>query len=167
MPLWEIFAPEAALSPEDKKALANDIIKIYSLVNLPNFYVDVIYHDLPAHNIYAGGEATGNFVRVRIEHIAREIDENMIVEGLPVGTFTKEWLREWFMLQADAVLEPYVKARGFEWEVHVDETPVDLWTVQGFIPPPGNSESERLWKELNRPVRYDRIPPAPPTVVAD
>ncbi|WP_240963289.1 tautomerase family protein [Antrihabitans stalactiti] len=165
MPLWEFFAPEGAFSDEDKEALATTITDAYQSVHLPRFYVDVIYHDLPPKNIYMGGVATGQFIRLRIEQIAREMSDTTVVEGLPAGTYSREWMREYWMNQIDAMLIPYTRDRGYEWEVHINQTPVDMWTVQGFVPPPGESDAERLWRELNRPVAYERTPPAPPEIL--
>lgn len=52
-------------------------------------------------------------------------------------------------------LAPFVKERGFDWEVHLDETAVDLWRTQGLVPPPADSEMERLWAKENRPIPYE------------
>ena len=38
--------------------------------------------------------------------------------------------------------------------IHIDETPFDLWQVQGMPPPPPNSEYEKRWLEENKPVPY-------------
>ncbi|MGK8486705.1 tautomerase family protein [Nocardia asiatica] len=162
MPLWEFFAPTGALSNEDKKALAIQITDAYETVHLPRFYVDVVFHDLPVGNIFIRGEANGRFIRLRIDQIARQMSEHLVVEGLPAGCYTREWLRENWMETIDNMLRPYTEDRGYEWEVHIDETPLDLWTVQGFIPPPAESDAERLWKKLDHPVAYERVRPAPP-----
>lgn len=29
-------------------------------------------------------------------------------------------------------LAPFVKERGYDWEVHIDETPMDLWRTHGL-----------------------------------
>lgn len=41
-----------------------------------------------------------------------------------------------------------------DWEIHIDETPFDLWQIQGMPAPPPNSEYEKLWLEQNKPVPY-------------
>ena len=55
----------------------------------------------------------------------------------------------------EATIAPYVRDRGYDWEIHFDETPIDLWRVQGLIGPPEESEMEKLWAKENRPVPYD------------
>jgi hypothetical protein len=52
-------------------------------------------------------------------------------------------------------LAPLVKERGYDWEVHIDETPTDLWRVQGLVPPPPESSTERLWAKENKPTPYE------------
>ena len=54
-------------------------------------------------------------------------------------------------------LAPFVKDRGFNWEVHIDETPMDLWRVQGIVPPPPGSETERLWAQEDKPIPYEMV----------
>jgi hypothetical protein len=39
-------------------------------------------------------------------------------------------------MRANEAIAPFVKDRGFDWEFHIDETPFDLWSVQGYRPPP-------------------------------
>ncbi|MGP2690862.1 tautomerase family protein [Serratia nevei] len=37
------------------------------------------------------------------------------------------------------------------WELHVDETPFSLWTIEGLKPPaPGTTAGEK-WRSENRP----------------
>jgi len=142
MPCWDIFTPENAFSDDEKEQLAEAITSIYvDFVNLPKFYVVILFHEKPANNIYVGGKAANNFVRIRVDHIARQMD-------------TAE-MRALCMLVIEAKLAPFVKERGFDWEVHIDETPLDLWRVQGLIPPPAESEMEKLWTKENRPVPYE------------
>ncbi|WP_342193246.1 tautomerase family protein [Serratia ureilytica] len=50
---------------------------------------------------------------------------------------------------------PYITARGLRWELHVDETPFSLWTVDGLKPPaPGTAAGER-WRKENRPSAWE------------
>jgi hypothetical protein len=53
-------------------------------------------------------------------------------------------------------LAPYVRDRGFDWEIHINETPMDLWRIQGLVPPPPESEMERIWANEDRPIPYDQ-----------
>lgn len=43
---------------------------------------------------------------------------------------------------------------GVDWELHISETPRDLWRVQGIDPPPTDSEAEKSWKANNMPHKY-------------
>lgn len=158
MPFWEIFTPEDAFTNEDKEALTKEITSIYDNVNLPKFYVVVVFHNMPANSIYVGGEAANNFIRIRVDHIARQMNENTIVKNFPAGSYTTEQIRTYFHNQVEEILVPFVKERGYDWEIHVDETPEDLWRVQGLVPPPGWSEFEELWRKENRPVPYSDQP---------
>jgi hypothetical protein len=54
-------------------------------------------------------------------------------------------------------LAPHIKERGLEWELHIDETPIDLWRVQGLPAPPFGSEAEKQWAADNKPTPYDGL----------
>lgn len=143
MPLWQVFAPENTFTDEDKEALSTSITSMYTdFVNLPKFYVVVIFHDLPLNSMYVGGKATNNFVRVFIDHIARRI------QGQPE-------LQALCMQLVESKIAPWVRDRGHDWEVHIDETPPELWRTQGLVPPAAGSDGERLWAEKNRAVPYE------------
>jgi 4-oxalocrotonate tautomerase family enzyme len=142
MPYWEIFTPENAFTNEDKEQLSQAITSIYTEhVNLPPFYVVILFKEMPENTMYVGGKATNNFVRIRTDHIARQMDSAEI--------------RALFMGVVEEKLAPYVKERGFDWEVHVDETPMELWRTQGLAPPPAESDMEKLWAKENRPIPYE------------
>jgi hypothetical protein len=59
------------------------------------------------------------------------------------------------MRRAHKAVLPMFTARGFNFEFHVDETPHDLWSVQGLIPPMPNTEQEKKWHEDNKPTPYE------------
>jgi phenylpyruvate tautomerase PptA (4-oxalocrotonate tautomerase family) len=142
MPLWDIFIPENAYTEQDKEQLSEAITSIYvDHVDLPKFYVVVAFHEKPANSIYVGGKADNSFVRICVDHFARQL--NTVEE------------RALCMAVIEEKLAPFVKDRGFNWEVHIDETPMDLWRVQGLVPPPPGSETERLWAQQNRPSLYE------------
>jgi hypothetical protein len=52
------------------------------------------------------------------------------------------------------VIEPFATGKGLRWEFHIDETPKDLWMIDGFVPPPSGSDAEKLWARENRPIPY-------------
>ena len=135
MPLWKIYHPVKAYSAEDKKALAQAITDVYAR-SMPRFYVGVVFQEVSEDNFYIGGEPHPRFVRIWVDHIAR--------------TFQSEDRKTGFFLRMNQVLAPWIAERGFDWEMHVDETPFDLWTIQGYFPPREGTEDERRWIAENR-----------------
>jgi phenylpyruvate tautomerase PptA (4-oxalocrotonate tautomerase family) len=140
MPLWQIFHPTDAYTPEDKKVLANRITALYEKSNLPKFYVVTVFHPVPADSIYVGGEPRSNFVRFKIDQMAR--------------TMSGQILRDWWMRRVEDVIAPFVKERGLESEVQIDELPADLWTMNGLVPPPFESHAEKRWAKENKASAY-------------
>jgi phenylpyruvate tautomerase PptA (4-oxalocrotonate tautomerase family) len=140
MPLWKVYHPVGAYSAQDKKALAQAITAVYAQVPLPKFYVVVVFEAIDSESIFVGGEARDNFIRFKIDQIARTIPG-------PI-------LREWWIRTLDKVIAPFVKARGFDWEISIDETPFDLWSLNGELPPPFESLAEKRWVAENRASSY-------------
>ena len=136
MPLWKVYHPEGAFSSDEKKSMAGAITDVYGRV-MPRFYVNVLFEAVPAGSLYIGGELHTNFVRITVEHIAR--------------AFTSDKAKAGFMKHMNKVLKPWIEDRGFDWEMHVDETPFELWTVQGHFPPREGTEDEKRWIAENRP----------------
>ncbi|MET0272895.1 MAG: tautomerase family protein, partial [Phenylobacterium sp.] len=83
-------------------------------------------------------------VRVWVDHIAR--------------TFGSEEIKERFLTAVASLLKPYIDDRGLRWEMHVDETPFSLWTIQGLRPPLPDTEAELRWRTENRPHPYETAP---------
>jgi phenylpyruvate tautomerase PptA (4-oxalocrotonate tautomerase family) len=135
MPLWKIYHPPGAFSTEQKKAIAEKITGIYRV--LPRFYVGVIYQEVPRSSFYVGGEPADDFVRIWVDHIARQ--------------FGSEEIKARFLGAVGRILEPYLAERKLRWEMHVDETPFDLWTIQGIRPPKPDSEDEKRWIAEDKP----------------
>ncbi len=140
MPLWQIFHPADAYTAEDKKEFSNRICSLYQMVPIPKIYVVVVFTPVPEDSYYVGGEPHGKFVRFKIDQMARTIPG-------PV-------LRSWWMRRIEEIIAPWVKERGFEWEVQIAEPPSDLWTMNGFIPPPFNSVAEKRWIADNATSAY-------------
>lgn len=140
MPMWKIYHPAGAFSAEDKAALSEQITNVYAGIPIPRFYVVTIFEELKADSCYVGGKPHKKFVRFRIDHMARTL------QG-PV-------LREWWVRTVDQVIAPFVRDRGFDWEITIDETPADLWSIQGEIPPPFESVGEKRWVKENKPSSY-------------
>lgn len=139
MPVWQIYHPENTYTDEDKHAIAQRVTDMYGRV-LPRFYVNVFFHALPKASFYIGGEPTDDFVRVIVDHIARTLD--------------KPEAQKRFMNACNQLLEPFIAGRGLRWEFNVDETPFDLWTINGSKPPPPESEAEARWRAENRASAY-------------
>lgn len=74
MPMWQIYHPENAFTDTDKREIARKITSVYESF-LPRFYVNVFFHAVPKSSFYIGGEPTGDFVWVVVEHIARSIKD--------------------------------------------------------------------------------------------
>lgn len=136
MPLWKIYHPEDAFTPEQKKGLSEAITGLYS-ARLPKFYVGVVFQPVPADSFYVGGEPATNFVRIWVDHIART---------LPTAE-----ARTWWIGQCDKALKPFIADRGFDWEFHIDETSFELWSINGMRPPLPDTEDEKRWRAENRP----------------
>lgn len=134
MPLWKIHHPVRAYTAEDKHAFARKITELYSM--MPKFYVNVVFREVPKDSFYIGGEPVDNFVRLTIVQIARVLQDHQ---------------KAWWLGEINKAIAPFVKDRGFDWEFHIDETPFELWSVQGYQPPPADSEEEKRWARENRP----------------
>ncbi len=144
MPLWKFYHPEDAFTADEKQAIAGKITKIYR--TLPKFYVGVVFQAVPKTSFYVGGEPADDFVRIWVDHIAR--------------TFNDEDLKGRFLAAVAQLLAPYIADRGLRWEMHVDETPFSLWTIQGLRPPLPDSDAEKRWIAENKPTPYALEPAA-------
>lgn len=146
MPYWEVFTPENALSDGDKEGLSECITQMYvDWVELPRFYVVMRFQEVPESAIYVGGKPNNNFVRVVIDDITLRTDDPE--------------LRSLYLATIESHLAPLVKDQGYDWEVHLDETPRDLWRIRGLIPPAPLSPFEKLWAQANQALPYDLASP--------
>jgi len=143
MPFWKFYTPENTFTAEQKESIAKSLTEGYSAsTGMPKFFVVVVFQEVPAESFYVGGESVGNFVRIVVDHIARVV---------PVE------IRPLVMHLIEQQLAPHIKERGLEWELHIDETPIDLWRVQGLPAPPFGSEAEKQWVTDNKPTPYDGL----------
>jgi phenylpyruvate tautomerase PptA (4-oxalocrotonate tautomerase family) len=140
MPLWNIYHPVGAYSAEDKAELADRITTI-CYPSLPRFYVGIIFQEIPKESFYMGAVAKDRFVRIRADHFARRLPNQSVQDA-------------WIQKVNDAIA-PFVRDRGYDWEIHIDETPRELWSIQGIKPPEANSDAEKDWKEANRPFPFE------------
>lgn len=72
MPLHRFFIPPNLYSDEDKQTLSKVITDLYAQRGLPEFYVVVLFIEIPRNGYFVGGRATDNFVRVVVHHLARQ-----------------------------------------------------------------------------------------------
>ena len=125
MPLWKVYHPVGAYSAHDKKEFAEKVTAMYSGIPIPKFYVVMIFEEVAANSLYVGGASHAKFVRLHLEHMARTLPGHII--------------REWWVKAVDQLIAPFVKDRGYDWEVTIDEVPADLWSNSGR-----NSSSFRI-----------------------
>jgi phenylpyruvate tautomerase PptA (4-oxalocrotonate tautomerase family) len=140
MPLWKVYHPVGAYSAQDKKEFAEQVTAMYSRIPIPKFYVVMIFEEVAADSVYVGGVSHGKFVRLKLEHMARTLPGPVV--------------REWWVKAVDQLIAPYVRDRGYDWEVTIDEVPADLWSLQGEIPPPFESHAEKRWVKENKASPY-------------
>ncbi|KAK0630938.1 putative oxalocrotonate tautomerase enzyme-domain-containing protein [Bombardia bombarda] len=127
MPLWVIYHPEGTFTTEEsRKSLAADVTTIYTSAGLPAFYVIVNFITLPNSHTFVGGEnppADKPFIRITMDHIAiHTVDDPERALSL--------------VTRVDKILKPHIADKGYNWEFHIDNTPRELWKINGFIPPP-------------------------------
>ncbi|RAK98764.1 tautomerase family protein [Aspergillus ibericus CBS 121593] len=148
MPLWQIYHPTGTFpDTPSKDSFSADITKLYVDIGLPAFYVIVNFIETDPQNLYIGGKTRSlptdkPFVRIIITHIARHVPD---IEAAYLRTTSR----------LDKAMNPHILDKGYDVEYHVDETDRRLWKINGLIPPPSNSEEERVWGRENRAVVYE------------
>ncbi|EIE26123.1 hypothetical protein COCSUDRAFT_61117 [Coccomyxa subellipsoidea C-169] len=120
---------------------------------------------MPLHRIYA---AKGTFSPPEKKAIAQSItniynsipipafytvvvfidvdEESIFVGGESNARFVIDLIQDAFA--------PYVRDRGLDWESHVEWVEREFWRENGMRPPLPNTEAEKKWVELNKPVPY-------------
>jgi hypothetical protein len=91
MPLWRVYCNPATFTAEQKAGFAKAVTKLYMdpPVELPAFYVNVLFIPLREDEVWIGGEVRKNFVRIVIEQIARGLPNPNTEEGQRVR---KMWM---------------------------------------------------------------------------
>ncbi|KAI1714880.1 putative oxalocrotonate tautomerase enzyme domain-containing protein [Ditylenchus destructor] len=148
MPLHRFYVPEGLYTEEDKKKLAQSITDLYTNpglpyvgAGLPPFYVVVLFIPVKKDSYYVGGKANDKFVRVSIQHIARHFESHEQAKK--------------FVDKYEERLAPFIKDRGLDWEIAFELVDRNLWRENGLVPPLSESEGEKLWVRLNKPVPYE------------
>ncbi|WP_406432171.1 tautomerase family protein [Streptomyces sp. NBC_00631] len=142
MPYWEVFTPENAYTVEDKKAFATAITKAcVDFAEIPAFFVNVRFQEIPADTMFLGGESKSNFIRIVADTIARQMPtaEEQAACMAAIG----------------AAVAPFTTDRGYESEIHIDETPIGLWRVNGITAPLEYPDIFAQWIKENRAVPYE------------
>ncbi|KAF2787553.1 hypothetical protein K505DRAFT_257453, partial [Melanomma pulvis-pyrius CBS 109.77] len=129
----------AVFSREEKEKLASDITNLYTKVGLPEFYVNIHFTELPLDSFYVGKKSSQKSAFLSILHGAR--------------TFANKQQQVNFMERIDSFLRPTMEPREINWELVIEETSLELWRMNGLVPPPAGSEQEKEWARLNRPVK--------------
>ncbi|KAJ7606646.1 putative oxalocrotonate tautomerase [Roridomyces roridus] len=146
MPLHRFFIPKGLYTASDKAAIARAVTEVYKI--LPKFYVVVLFIELDADpensNFFVGGEPNARFVRIAVEHYARNFGDD-------------DQRKRMFMDRYEAALEPFTKGRGIDWEVQVSDADRVLWNENGVAPPVPGSEGEKIWKQENRAVSAEEM----------
>lgn len=140
MPLWTIHHPVDAYSAQDKREFATAITGMYTSIGLPAFYAVTVFNPVHRESFLVGGEARDDSVRIAVEHIAVHTQDPSQQRRVSESI--------------SRLIAPFTIDRGLHSEFHVDETPRDLWMIDGVWPPPFGSAGERVWVEQNRPVPY-------------
>lgn len=135
MPLWKIYHPPGGLLDRAKEGNRGEDYQ--HLPRAAAVLRRVIYQEVAEKSFYVGGEPANDFVRIWVDHVARQFDSEEI-KGRSLAAIGR-------------ILEPYLGERKLRWEMHVDETPFDLWTIQGIRPPKPNTEHEKRWRDENKP----------------
>ncbi|WP_028473772.1 tautomerase family protein [Nocardioides alkalitolerans] len=138
MPLWTIHTATGTYTADDKRDLARAVTGFYTRIGLPAFYVVTVFEEHDRESFLIGGEPAVDAVRFVIEHIAVHSEGPEQRRGLSSAIHD--------------LLAPFTTGRGLYSEFHVDETPRELWWVDGHEPPPFGSAQEKRWAEANRPV---------------
>lgn len=139
MPMWQIYHHDGVFTSDEKLELSRRIADLYPF--LPRFYVNVHFHALPTDSFFNGGERTEDFVSIQVDHVARQM--------------TDEARQKKFVQGCKEAVEPIIKKNGLRWEFYIDQTPIELWLVDGLVPPEAESAAEDKWKEENRATPYE------------
>jgi phenylpyruvate tautomerase PptA (4-oxalocrotonate tautomerase family) len=78
MPLHRLYVPPHLYSVDDKAAISAAITNVYSKT-LPEFYVVVLFINVDKDDFYVGGKRSDTFLRISVQHIARQMAEQVVL----------------------------------------------------------------------------------------
>jgi phenylpyruvate tautomerase PptA (4-oxalocrotonate tautomerase family) len=119
VPLHRIFHTPSIFSATDKNEIAARLTDHYTRHGLPPFYVVVIFIPVEAENFFVGGQPANKFVRIISQHFARN--------------YTKEEQKETSVNMLEACFAPYVRDRGLDWEIHIEDMDRSTWHENGLV----------------------------------
>lgn len=105
MPLHLIYHPPTVFSTSDKQTISERITKIYVDVGLPAFYAVVLFVPIESSSFYVGGKPRDNFIRIVVQHLARQIPSSEA--------------KQKFSETYETVYTEFVKDKGYDWEVNI------------------------------------------------
>ncbi|KAI6174505.1 Tautomerase-3 domain-containing protein [Aphelenchoides bicaudatus] len=142
MPLHRIYHTQGTFNADEKKELAKRITNVYTAGGLPAFYVVVLFVPIEVEDFFVSGEQNiHNFVRISVQHVARHMGQDV--------------QRKRFFERYENALAPFIKEKGFDWEIQIEEHDMNLWRENGLQPPIPQSKAEKEWIRLNKPVPFD------------
>ncbi|KUJ09473.1 uncharacterized protein LY89DRAFT_724452 [Mollisia scopiformis] len=142
MPILQFYISPNQLSLEEKQELASTLTARYARL-MPDFFVNVMFHELPHGSFFVGGKPTdGKFVRVTAEHIAVNWNKDSKREKAYL-----DWL--------GGVLKERFEPKGWTWEFSVTESDRDLWRVQSIVPPAVGSQAMKTWVAAGKGIPWE------------
>lgn len=138
MPMWQIYHHTGVFSDEDKAELSQRITALYPF--LPPFYVNVHFHELSRESFFNGGSPADDFVSIQVDHVARQMNDKAVQKKFVEG--------------CRKAVQPTIDKHNLRWEFYIDQTPTELWLVNGLVPPEPDSNAEKKWKVENRTTPY-------------
>ncbi|KAF4979215.1 hypothetical protein FZEAL_4524 [Fusarium zealandicum] len=118
MPFNRWYYPAGSLSQGDKDAIAKGITDIYA-EKYPRHSTLVIFIELPAGNIFVGGEKNERFHRITLQHMSGSYDVRTLENDVRVR-FREVW-------------KPYVDDRGFGFELQIEEIPAPQISFHNYM----------------------------------
>ena len=91
------ITPLEPITLKIKSSLAERITGLYASIPLPKFYVVVIFEEISPDSCFVGGEPNNNFIRFKVDHIAR--------------TLPGAAIREWWVRTIDEIIAPPCKGQ--------------------------------------------------------
>jgi hypothetical protein len=139
MPLWKVYHPVGAFTAEDKKALAKRVTEVYVRIPIPKFLWCSFLRRSPRTPALLVASRITNLSGSRSTKLPGRYPVRSSENG-GLGHLMRQY--------------PYVDNMMYDWEISIDETPFDLWSLQGELAPPFESVAEKRWVKENKASSY-------------